>query len=464
MREKRDYQKFLIRNGLMISPKLFYASVGLISAIISASFVSMFTDLHMPTVFNDLGILTGIIVVIILQRTRKISTNVAIACLAYIVVGGQNIVLLNAMLFNPDAYLSLLMWTALADLFLIFISGFILPINVTIIFSIILSTILGLAGWNQPNPEHQYMGYALPIVMAPFTFFFLMYRRYIEALIDSILNARSKLKDKNRLLREAQTYLVTQEKLSALGSLATGIAHEINNPMRFIANYNDLNQELLDETYALIEQSFTPTTVEAQSQFQELKESVMHNVAVMGEQGARVVGIIQSMQSHARSRSTETEVVDVSDVIVSAIRHHGEHPDTSIYFQRPDHPIQAGIVVGDFERVILNLLDNARYSVKEKTARDPGHQGKIDLTLAGDDEAVEISITDNGVGIAEQNLPMLGTPFYTTKPPGKGTGLGLSICHDIIDTIHQGSISIASQQGEFARVTIRVPRNLSQSP
>jgi hypothetical protein len=112
-------------------------------------------------------------------------------------------------------------------------------------------------------------------------------------------------------------------------------------------------------------------------------------------------------------------VVDVSDVIVSAIRHHGEHPDTSIYFQRPDHPIQAGIVVGDFERVILNLLDNARYSVKEKTARDPGHQGKIDLTLAGDDEAVEISITDNGVGIAEQNLPMLGTPFYTTKPPGK---------------------------------------------
>jgi signal transduction histidine kinase len=297
MREKRDYQKFLIRNGLMISPKLFFASVFLISAIITASFISMFTDVHVPTIINDLGILTGIIIVIILQQTRKISTNYAIACLAYIVVGGQNIVLLNAMLFDPDAYLSLLMWTALADLFLIFISGFILPINVTIIFSVILATILGLAGWNQPNVEHQYMGYALPIVMAPFTFFFLMYRKYIEALIDSVLNARSKLKEKNRLLRETQRYLVTQEKLSALGSLATGIAHEINNPMRFITNYNDLIGELLEQSDTLIDQSFTPTSDEAQAEYRQLQTSLQHNSTVIAEHSARVVGIIRSMQA-----------------------------------------------------------------------------------------------------------------------------------------------------------------------
>jgi signal transduction histidine kinase len=151
-------------------------------------------------------------------------------------------------------------------------------------------------------------------------------------------------------------------------------------------------------------------------------------------------------------------------VVEQAIHQHGDDQEKVVRFQKPKVAISAELVVGDFQRVVINLIDNALYSVREKMKINQAHKPEVTLEVQEEGEHVILTITDNGMGIATENLPQLGTPFFTTKPPGKGTGLGLSICHDIIDTIHQGSIDIQSTEGEYARIRITIPKTKADSP
>ena len=115
-------------------------------------------------------------------------------------------------------------------------------------------------------------------------------------------------------------------------------------------------------------------------------------------------------------------------------------------------------VPGDLGRVLLNLFTNAFYAVqKRQPAAGPGYALTVAVATRRDGDEVEICIRDNGTGIPEAVQTKIFQPFFTTKPTGEGTGLGLSLAHDIVVQGHGGTLTVASQEGEFTEFVVRLP-------
>jgi signal transduction histidine kinase len=110
--------------------------------------------------------------------------------------------------------------------------------------------------------------------------------------------------------------------------------------------------------------------------------------------------------------------------------------------------------------VLLNLFSNGFYAARERqrAAAVPGFEPTVTVSTRDVDDAVEIRVRDNGIGIPAEIKDRLFQPFFTTKPPGEGTGLGLSMSYDIITQQHGGSISVDSRVGEYSEFTVRLPR------
>ena len=114
----------------------------------------------------------------------------------------------------------------------------------------------------------------------------------------------------------------------------------------------------------------------------------------------------------------------------------------------------------DVTRVLLNLFSNGFYAARERqrTGAMPDFEPTLHVSTRDLDNAVEIRVRDNGIGIPAEIKDRLFQPFFTTKPPGEGTGLGLSMSYDIITQQHGGSISVDSKVGEYSEFTVRLPR------
>src|SRR5262249_8408164 len=118
------------------------------------------------------------------------------------------------------------------------------------------------------------------------------------------------------------------------------------------------------------------------------------------------------------------------------------------------------LVPQDITRVLLNLYGNGFYaaSQRRRDGGDKAFEPVLKVMTSGADDAVEIRVRDNGIGITPEVGPKLFTPFFTTKPTGEGTGLGLSISYDIVVQGHGGTIAVDSRPGEFTEFTVRLPR------
>jgi signal transduction histidine kinase len=459
MRDRTTFENYLVNNLVRINPQTFYVGFVLVTAIYLASIYAESQDGYLPVLIKDSLSVLGFILTYILRRKKIISVRIASAALVYIVMIGQNATLIHALITNSPGYQSLLMFAVITDFFVIFIAGFILPITNTLIVAAVLMIIAGVAGFLAPDPSLRYLGYVLPAVLSPFVVFFFFYRRTIESLIEKILQARRRLTEKNRILKETQAYLVTQEKLSALGSLTTGIAHEINNPMRFVKNYSEINGDLLNELFSHIESPDSHMNFKRDETYLQLKKTLLANTDRIAGEGTRVSQIVSSLLTHARERDVRMVESNLETVIRQSIPISDQLEAISVSINLPDHRVLASIVPGDFSRVITNLIDNACYSVKKKSlSSGDEYQPQIVISLKESDDKVIIRVWDNGLGINSDLIPKIGQPFFTTKEPGEGTGLGMSICRDIIHTIHKGRIDIHSREGEFALFTITVPR------
>jgi two-component system, NtrC family, sensor kinase len=259
-------------------------------------------------------------------------------------------------------------------------------------------------------------------------------------------------------LKSAQAQLIQSEKMASLGELTAGIAHEIQNPLNFVNNFSELNNELLDEMKSEIKMGHSIGAI-------SLAENVQANLEKVLIHGRRADAIVKGMLQHSRGSSGHTETTDINALAEEYLRlaYHGFRAKDKGFFSRTETEFdrtigEVKIIPEQVGRVIMNLANNAFYAVNEKRKENLMHYDPIvKIKTKNLGEHIEICITDNGIGISEKNMDKIFQPFFTTKPPGQGTGLGLSLSYDIIIKGHGGQLKVGSKKGEGTEFIILLP-------
>ena len=247
-------------------------------------------------------------------------------------------------------------------------------------------------------------------------------------LFGSLVNLALRNASLYRQLQETQGQLIQAEKMSALGQLAGGLAHEINNPLSGILG---LTQLVLEKT---------PADTQSCQDLKDIEKAVF-----------RCKKIITSLLSFARQEKTRMEQVSVNEVIEETLTLCARQMELKRVRIERAFAQELPPVNADFQQlmqVFLNLLTNARDAMPE------GGVIKVSTRRAG--SSVEVSVEDSGAGIPEDILGRIFDPFFTTKPAGQGTGLGLSVCLGIINK-HNGAISAHSAPLKGSVFTVRLP-------
>jgi signal transduction histidine kinase len=259
--------------------------------------------------------------------------------------------------------------------------------------------------------------------------------------------------------------------MASLGQLTAGIAHEIKNPLNFVNNFASLSSELFDELKQIVDALLAEPDEDKRAELQETVDLLTGNLTKIVEHGKRADGIVKSMLLHSRGGSGDRLAVDINAVLEEALNlaYHGARAQDQSFNVTLERDLQGDImpieiVPQDVTRVFLNLIGNGFYAVG-KRHRQEGEAFRPTLKVTTRDlqDAVEVTIRDNGVGIQPQDRERLFQPFFTTKPTGEGTGLGLSISYDIVTQQHGGTIAVDSAAGKFTEFTIRLPRRVQTS-
>ncbi|RCJ18648.1 PAS domain-containing sensor histidine kinase [Nostoc sp. ATCC 43529] len=281
-------------------------------------------------------------------------------------------------------------------------------------------------------------------------------------------------------LQLTQTQLIQAEKMSSLGQMVAGIAHEINNPVSFI--YGNLHhahkytQDLL-KLIEIYQQICQDPPLEIQKQIEEIDlnfliEDITKIFDSMTAGTLRIQEIVKSLRNFSRLDEAELKQVNIHEGIESTLmildrRLQARHdcPEIKVikkYGQLPNVTCYPGQLNQVFMNILLNAIDALEKSaVNSKTTDNPQIQITTELI---DEKWIAITIADNGLGIDEKVRSKLFDPFFTTKPVGKGTGLGLSISYQIIVEKHGGQLNCFSTPGKGAEFLIKIPVNSYSNP
>ncbi|MGE3281791.1 MAG: GAF domain-containing protein [Alphaproteobacteria bacterium] len=289
-------------------------------------------------------------------------------------------------------------------------------------------------------------------------------RKCAEAEIRAARDASEKaLSD----LKAAQASLLHAQKMSALGQLTAGIAHEIKNPLNFVNNFSALSNELLAELKDMAAPALVALDADTRADIDETIEMLSGNLEKIAEHGRRADNIVKSMLAHSRGSSGERQPIDLNALIDEALNlaYHGARAQDQNFnitmerdFDTSLAPVE--LVPQDMMRVFLNLIGNGFHAAHKRRQEiaDPGFRPVLTLATRDLGDSVEVRVRDNGTGIRPEHRDRLFQPFFTTKPPGEGTGLGLSISYDIVAQEHGGTITVESEPGLFTEFTVRMPR------
>ncbi|MCD7975757.1 MAG: ATP-binding protein [Tannerellaceae bacterium] len=260
--------------------------------------------------------------------------------------------------------------------------------------------------------------------------------------------------------------LKNQDRLASLGLLSAGIAHEIQNPLNFVINFSKLSSKLLNDLEDLLQEIDDRIPEKQKEELEEILEDLSGNMTKIKENGDRASSIVRNVLLHARGKEDEFILTNLKKLIKEyvwlayhAVRSNNKSFNVCIEEDYAEDVPEVKVVPQDFSRAVLNIMNNACYAVygKSKRALPEPYQPTVKVRLWKEDDWVKLSVEDNGPGIAEEVIPKLFKPFYTTKPVGEGTGLGLSITKSIVEDKHYGKVEVDTKLNEFTRFTISLP-------
>ncbi|MBD1936629.1 PAS domain S-box protein [Microcoleus sp. FACHB-68] len=277
-----------------------------------------------------------------------------------------------------------------------------------------------------------------------------------------------------RELQQTQSQLIQSEKMSSLGQLVAGVAHEINNPVSFIygnimpaqdyalglLKLLQLYQEVYPQPPAKIENEIRNIDLEF------LAEDLPKLLGSMKVGAERIQEIVRSLRNFSRLDEAQMKEVNIHEgidstlmILNSRLRAKSTSPAIEVIKEYGDLPL-VECYAGQLNQVFMNLLTNAIDALEERDSRgaslQQSRQIRIRTSLVNKNKLI-ISIADNGYGISESAQQKLFDPFFTTKPIGKGTGLGLAISYQIVVEKHKGSLQCVSQVGRGTEFIIEIP-------
>ncbi|OLD64928.1 MAG: hypothetical protein AUI47_03735 [Acidobacteria bacterium 13_1_40CM_2_68_5] len=241
---------------------------------------------------------------------------------------------------------------------------------------------------------------------------------------------RAALVEARTRLDGAQEQLIQAEKMTALGDLVAGVAHEINNPLTGIVGYTQL----------LIQRKLPP--------------SVHRHLETISAEGQRIVKIVRNLLSFARKHAPEKRLIDLNEVVEKTLElkaYHLRSNQIKVVEELAPRLPKTLLDFHQMQQVLINLLNNAEQAMVES-----GRGHTIRLATVVVEGHIQLRVSDDGPGIAAEILERVLEPFFTTKKEGEGTGLGLSLCNGIVQE-HGGRIRVESPPGEGATFIVELP-------
>jgi len=236
--------------------------------------------------------------------------------------------------------------------------------------------------------------------------------------------------------KQMQAQLLQASKMAAIGELAAGVAHEINNPVGVISGAAEQLQFLLDRS---------------REQPGDMIDSFLKHIETIREHADRCKRITQGLLNFARKSEIRNAEVDVGKLVSETLALMENRALSEKKTIETDIPAELPPLTADphlLGQVFLNFVNNALDAVDEG--------GRVSIRARAEDGKIAIEVSDDGGGITEENLKKIFDPFFTTKPIGKGTGLGLSICFGIVERMG-GTVSVQSKPGAGTTFTVRFP-------
>lgn len=288
-------------------------------------------------------------------------------------------------------------------------------------------------------------------------------RKMVESRTEELKNNNLQLAKTVEEMKTMQDRLVAQEKLASLGNLSSGIAHEIKNPLNFIINSGKIilqQLKVLNEVYGKLE--IEDTQKKDLEQVIKRISSMGELVVKHGERGDQIVRSMINLGAGSKESLQEVELEEVIDEILHFLTaNYRQKYNLIASIERQFSPVgKLEVYPQDFHRMMMGLLDNALYALVQRVNTE-GEQYKPTLSVSTSikNQKIEISISDNGIGISEEIHKKIFEPFFTTRPAGEGTGLGLALAGDIARK-HHGRLYL-SQRSPTTVFTLELTESIT---
>lgn len=290
-----------------------------------------------------------------------------------------------------------------------------------------------------------------------------------KALLANTATAQQQARTLERTLnqlQEMQAQLIQTEKMSGLGQMVAGIAHEINNPVNFIhGNIKHVNAHF-DDLLGLIDlyqRHCPPLDAIVQQAIEQvdlnfITEDLQKAIGSMKTGSGRITSIVKSLRNFARLDQADQKEVDLHEGIDSTLLLLEYRLGNGITVDRQFGTLpKIQCFPAQLNQVFMHLINNAIDALDDRQQQAPDLQAKITITTrVVDADRVELQISDNGVGIPADITGQIFNPFFSTKSVDTGKGLGLSICYRVVQA-HCGTIEICSVSGSATTVTVQLP-------